>query len=310
MRMDTAMRFDFEACSDVVRRICRPYRLATSRWREFRGNVCNFTTAGLNITSLHLGSSRMIQDPAAATGTGSRYYSLLFQARGAARITHARGSIALQAGELALLHSGSPLVTEVAEGSVQHSLNFLRFEDTERLDHMRTDGCLVVRSMTGPGALLVDSLLCIARNQHALGALDLRDHMRDLLLAALGRTELAVSPSRRDTRLVGIEGMIEYIDSEIHRPTLCPNDVAVRFGVSLRQLYRISTTAGRTPAALIRERRLRLARHLLSSEARPLVTRVAYACGFKDSGHFSRAYRQAFGEPPSRTGSACNTGKE
>jgi transcriptional regulator GlxA family with amidase domain len=37
------------------------------------------------------------------------------------------------------------------------------------------------------------------------------------------------------------------------------------------------------------------------AESEASVTAVAYACGFFSTGHFARAYREAFGELPSQT---------
>lgn len=57
---------------------------------------------------------------------------------------------------------------------------------------------------------------------------------------------------------------------------------------------------GCTPTAFLRARRL-LARQLLLTGPDTRVSQVALACGFRHLGRFSVAYRQQFGETPSRT---------
>jgi AraC-like DNA-binding protein len=90
-----------------------------------------------------------------------------------------------------------------------------------------------------------------------------------------------------------------FIDAHIERHDLGPRLVARHFGLSERQLYRVTTTMGCTPAALIWSRRLERARGLLDAEpGSARVLDVALRCGFKDGAHFSRAFRRAFGRSP------------
>jgi len=69
----------------------------------------------------------------------------------------------------------------------------------------------------------------------------------------------------------------------------------------LHQLYRITAAHDATPAALIWNRRLLRAKQTLLGAGPATITDLAYQCGFKDSAHFARAYRRAFGESPSDT---------
>ncbi len=74
-------------------------------------------------------------------------------------------------------------------------------------------------------------------------------------------------------------------------------------GVGARSLFKaFRQTRGYSPMAFVKMIRLKQARELLS-EPDPVtsVTRVAFACGFGNLGHFARDYRKAFGERPSET---------
>lgn len=70
-------------------------------------------------------------------------------------------------------------------------------------------------------------------------------------------------------------------------------------GVSARQLNRLFTEKlGRSTMRYYRELRLDKAQSLLRNS--PLsMTEIALACGFASSSHFSRAYAESFGQPPS-----------
>lgn len=96
-----------------------------------------------------------------------------------------------------------------------------------------------------------------------------------------------------------LQEITDFLDTRLHEPDLAPRRIAEHFNISLRQLYRIVTTSGCTPAALIWKRRLDHARSLLTNGlARAPIMEIALTCGFKDGAHFSRAYRKAFGMPP------------
>ena len=82
--------------------------------------------------------------------------------------------------------------------------------------------------------------------------------------------------------------------------------LAERLGVTDRHLRRLfARQLGATPAAVLRTRRLHLARQLLETSALPMID-VAHAAGFRSVRRFNEAVRRGFGRTPSmlRSGSA------
>lgn len=72
-------------------------------------------------------------------------------------------------------------------------------------------------------------------------------------------------------------------------------------GISARVLFRaFRQHRGCTPMEFAKQVRLQRAKQMLSTPGAS-VTAVAFACGFLSTGHFARAYREAFGELPSET---------
>ena len=72
-------------------------------------------------------------------------------------------------------------------------------------------------------------------------------------------------------------------------------------GISARVQFRaFRQHRGCTPMEFAKQVRLQRARQMLSASDAS-VTAVAFACGFLSTGHFARAYREAFGELPSET---------
>ncbi|RSN68572.1 AraC family transcriptional regulator [Actinomadura sp. WAC 06369] len=92
-----------------------------------------------------------------------------------------------------------------------------------------------------------------------------------------------------------------FIDRHLQDPELTPAAVAAAHHISVSYLHRLFSAEGRTVAAWIRLRRLEGARLALADPALRAVPvhRIAAMWGFTHHSAFSRAFRDAFGLPPS-----------
>ena len=138
-----------------------------------------------------------------------------------------------------------------------------------------------------------------------------RDHGRPLA-AAVGdwflQTQMreGMGPQRMDLRIrLGVADekllrVLRRMESSIEAPQ--PRvELAGLAGVSVRQLERLfQRHLGHGIHKQYRSMRLDRARQLLRETALPVLD-VAVATGFTSPSQFSRAYKRAFGEPPSRT---------
>jgi transcriptional regulator GlxA family with amidase domain len=92
--------------------------------------------------------------------------------------------------------------------------------------------------------------------------------------------------------------VLAQMEARVEEP-LARTGLAAIAGVSARQLERLfATYLGATVGETYLRVRLVQAEQMLRTTALP-VTEVALACGFKTSSHFSRAFKQRFGEAPS-----------
>jgi transcriptional regulator GlxA family with amidase domain len=121
--------------------------------------------------------------------------------------------------------------------------------------------------------------------------LHLQSSLLHLLLASLD--EDAHAPITR------LESAKQYMKQRLDDPELSPLKVARHLGISLRSLARLFATEDSTPSRWLWNARLAQARQLLETGSTSNVTDVALACGFTSFSHFSRAFRQAHGVPPS-----------
>lgn len=90
-----------------------------------------------------------------------------------------------------------------------------------------------------------------------------------------------------------------HVLRNLAKPAYGPTHLARDMGVSLRTLYTRLTRVGTTPAQLIARTRLGRAREDVQNCRRPLLD-IALANGFRDGASLSRAFRAAYGHPPSR----------
>lgn len=286
----------FEACNETMQRICGPYRVESDRWWEFRGEVSNFTVAGMNVTDIRLSDGRVIRDP----GAEARHevFSLVLQVEGRARMCSRGQEAVLNPGDCTLIDSRSPSIFHVDSGVRHYSFNFpaewirSRFGDPSHLV------CRHISGAVGAGVILVETLHSVVRNAATLQTANLADTTLHLIASVCGGFNATAAAFKAERTTVSSREIADYVDAHVDDPNLTPQEIATTFNVSLRQLYRITAEANCTPSALIWQRRLQRAHEMLGRAPHLPITEIAYGCGFKDGAHFSRSYRKVFGQPP------------
>ena len=70
--------------------------------------------------------------------------------------------------------------------------------------------------------------------------------------------------------------------------------------ISVNYLHKLFWGIGTTPGAWIQEQRLLRIREALLGDVnrKHMITNIAFACGFSDPAHFSRAFHKRFGLSP------------
>lgn len=92
---------------------------------------------------------------------------------------------------------------------------------------------------------------------------------------------------------------LQIFQQEISNPNLNIEQLASKMGLGHSQFYRkIKALTNYTPVELMRQLRLKQARHLLTTTTRS-VSEIAYEVGFSSPAYFTKCYRTAFGQTPS-----------
>lgn len=93
---------------------------------------------------------------------------------------------------------------------------------------------------------------------------------------------------------------VDFIETNLHDPDLSPAAVAGALSISVRYLGKLFEEKGQSVARWIWHRRLEKCRGQLGDRAfaHLSASEIAFANGFSDSAHFSRAFKKKFGQSP------------
>jgi AraC family carnitine catabolism transcriptional activator len=157
------------------------------------------------------------------------------------------------------------------------------------------------------GAASIDMMLDVIERCHGRElAVAIADQLVHLRFAYGGDARLppGVRLQIADPRLSAI---VEAMERNIERP-LANDALAGVAGLSVRHMERLFRDhLGISPRLLYQRIRLESAERLLRY-SRMGVLEAAVACGFRSHAHFTRAYRDRFGAPPSRHAGVRATG--
>ncbi|HXV93513.1 MAG TPA: helix-turn-helix domain-containing protein [Pseudonocardia sp.] len=136
----------------------------------------------------------------------------------------------------------------------------------------------------------------------AAGAVRVADEVGRLLATAVTE-EIAAPPGSGSARANAdlVRRIDEHLAARLADPDLGPASVARAHHISTRQLHRLFAQQGDTVARRIHRLRLERCRRDLLDRARAdqAITMIARHAGFTDPARFSRAFRAAYGLPPS-----------
>ena len=141
-----------------------------------------------------------------------------------------------------------------------------------------------------------ESLLCAIRIDGEEGRLLALSHFYRLLAISAA----AVSTDHTDKKLRLITPALDYMREHLYSPELEVGSLHNLAGISAVYFRRLfAKYMGAQPSRYVTEKRLTLAKELISEGGFTLVREVAEAVGYVDPLYFSRIYKKRFGASPS-----------
>lgn len=244
--------------------------------------------------------------PAAASG-----YLLHLQRSGRSVNRQFGRETVLEPGDFVLCDAAAPCELDLGADNAMLVLKLPRAALQRR---MPGADMVLNRHMAGnQGAASIASALIVKlweQGQAGLAADDCRaiaDMASDLVAMALleaGAERMGRTSAARLQLLIRIR---RHIDARLADPGLTPPAIAAQFRISTRYLHKIFLGSGHSVSGYVLAQRLARCRAALGNplQASRGVAAIAHDWGFTDSGHFTRAFREAYGVLPSDYRRGC-----
>ncbi|RDD81847.1 helix-turn-helix domain-containing protein [Dyella tabacisoli] len=148
--------------------------------------------------------------------------------------------------------------------------------------------------------LIREQLVALCRELPTMPEADIENTLHNcaqLILAAYGRQARLSDGARAAARAVMLGRIKHYIQSNLHREELSPDNILSAFPLARPTLYRMFEHEGGL-SAYIRHCRLREAADELVRSTPMTVAQIAYRWGFSYASDFTRAFRRAYGMAP------------
>ncbi|HEX2316047.1 MAG TPA: helix-turn-helix domain-containing protein [Thermomonospora sp.] len=270
-------------------------RWRTSRWGPLEV-ACVDSPRATPVECVRTASAISRADPGA--------YAVLLQRVGRTGIAQLGREDVLAPGELALVDTTRPFSETYGAGRLDR-LVALFPRDALGVCPEDVAARLAGRALPtgdGVGPLLVP--LLAAMNDHPAQPRPVTEYAAGnaLDLLAVFLSGLLDSPAGQED--VAARSLVLRVKAHVRRhladPDLSPPAVAAAHHVSLRHLQKLFAEQGLTVSGLIRRERLELCRRRLEDAAHTgmSVTEIAHQAGFRDSAHFSRVFKAAYGVSP------------
>lgn len=290
---DQRARFWLHACSNAFPGLS----VTLSDPRPPEGLIERISVGAGEIFAIESGPADVLHE-ASRGGSEQAFLSLMVLSRGSIRITQAGRTAAIAAGDMILLDETKSFCMAACESS---RMEFLRIPRAAALGRYPLLEKLLVTVLpsSAPGtAILAETLLRFAREAHRLGEPQ-RRAMMNAIVQMLGVAEPFSSlPATSDWR---VHRALDFIELNLSVAGLTAEIVAQDQHISRRRLDQLmQESCGHSIACHLWSRRLEQAAADLRDPTKVAVSiaQIAFANGFEDAAHFTRAFKKRFGKTP------------
>jgi AraC-like DNA-binding protein len=265
----------------------------------FSGRALGHVLGPVLVRRIAADPSRMRRTRSAIRQADPEHLELTMLVRGSQeRVQDGRRAL-LEPGDIATTDSSRPFTVVSAEPFEMVTFSIPKSLLARDADRLCRATAVTLRSDAGIAAIIGPFLRSVADGlvdgRVAESDTSVGDSIVDLL-RGLHRAPRIASPRALLLRRIQLG-----IEARLHDLDLSPASIAGEHFISLRHLHNLFADEGLTVSAWVRERRLEQCRRDLADPALAdeTVAAIALTWGFRNAGHFSRAYRAAYGRAPS-----------
>jgi AraC-like DNA-binding protein len=301
--LQTSVTASFDHWKHLVAQSFVPLAAETDDADAFRGQMRSRVLDRMCIVEVSATSHQVHRTPALLARSDQRYFKLNLQLEGTGLLIQDNREALLRPGDLAIYDTNRPYTLAFEEQArmmvvmFPHDCLSLPPEYVGQLSAVRMAAGSGLTGIVGPFisqlAANLEVLSGPSGSRLATNALD--------LVSTMLHSELDMAPDRMKPQALLATSVREYIEANLADPQLSPATIAAAHFISTRHLHNVFHESGATVASWIRSQRLEHARRDLRDplhSGKP-VGAVAARWGFVDAAHFSRTFRDAFGQSPS-----------
>ncbi|MFD7504043.1 AraC family transcriptional regulator [Streptomyces sp. NPDC059850] len=299
-----ADRFDY--WREQMTNLIAPMEMSSDHTRDFQGEARVLELGAAHVWPTKFHPMRFRRTPKLIRQSDPELYHFSFLQRGNLQVSQARQETAYGQNGLYVVDTSRPYEC-VAYGDAPIGVGLEIPKALIPLPGDRIDPLLArpIPGHEGIGALLGGFLTRLASDNGTYRPSDgprLGTVLIDLAASLLAHTieaESALAPeTHRHTLILRVQN---FIQRNLHDPELTPADVAAAHHISVSYLHRIFRAQDTTVSRWIRQQRLDRARRDLADPglATAPLHEIAARQGFAHAAVFSRAFRAAYGMPPS-----------
>ena len=225
-------------------------------------------------------------------------FGVLYVLKGRESLRQGGREIVLEQGAFTLWDSARPIEFGLPQDLEKITLLLPQASLREYLPQAEDLVMRPVSGQRGAGALFATHLRALAREGATLpvsGAAPVLRATLDLLATSFMAMEVEGGNGYRRAMRRRIQ---DFVLANLADPALCAEVIAAAVGISERQLHRLFQIGGMTLVRWIWQQRLQRCREDLARAPHARISEIAFAHGFSDAAHFSRAFRDMFGMSP------------
>nr|WP_246438419.1 helix-turn-helix domain-containing protein [Novosphingobium piscinae] len=218
-----------------------------------------------------------------------------FQSSGFSATAQRGNNAALFAGDLTFCAADEPYEIEISQRNAMYVLDF-PWSTLERLG--ARPGLVLRHQIPAVGVLRGFIGAIFAQKWQGTLPREDSDALGEALLHLLGNALRGQASAPLQTALH--ERLLAFVEDNLGNGALRTGAIAQGLGVPVREVQLAFAEMATTASDYINGRRLALASHRLRhGRGGASLSDLAYELGFADAAHFSRRFRERFGEPPS-----------
>jgi len=267
------------------------------------GEIVADRLATLELSRVTASAQQVRRTPAKIARASEDYFLVSIQTEGHGRVSQDGRDALLGPGDFALYDSTRPYTLTFDDPFQQIVLMLpgptLRtaLRDTERLTASRVCGS------RGAGHLLINMIGTLAADIGTLApesAAAVADSVAQILVAGLSTLPAAHRPAVSQLTAYHREQIKALVRERLRDSEFGVAEIAARLRMSASTVHRVWGGEACSLSDWIYAQRLDSARRDLCDPALKArsISEIAYACGFNDAAHFSRAFRARFGCSP------------